>query len=169
MVIREKQEDKTVIRLSPNRSASWRQTKYFLLFFAAVSLSIAFYWVSQGAWMVLPFAGLEIALLSVMMYRVSWLTYRQQIITIGNEIIHMEMGVHYPSQSWDIPKQGAVLTVAKPATPSGTVRLIIKQAGYSSEIGHFLNQTDKQLAEAAFCEAGIQIYRETGWPEETYV
>ena len=169
MVISEKHADETVITLLPNRSATWRQTKYFLLFFACVSLSIAFYWVAQGAWVVLPFAGIEIALLSFMMYRVSWLTYRQQIITISNQTIRMEMGVHYPSQSWEVPREGAVLIVMKAETRFAPVCLVLKQAGFSSEVGHFLNQADKQLTEAAFAEAGIQIYRKTDWPQESYV
>ena len=169
MVTSEQQGNTIVITLLPNRSATWRQTKYFLLFFACVSLTIAFYWVAQGAWVVLPFAGIEIALLSLMMYRVSWLTYRRQIITVSPDSIRMEMGVHYPSHSWQIQRFGAVLHVEKPETRFGPVRLMVKQSGHSAEVGHFLNQQDKQQTEQVFKEAGIQVHRHVDWPQESYV
>lgn len=158
-----------VITLLPNRSASWRQTKYFLLFFACVSLSIAAYWVAQGAWLVLPFAGIEIALLSIMMYRVSWLTYQRQVITISADSIRLQCGVHYPKHSWQVPRQGAILKVQEPESRFEPFRLLLRCAAERTEIGHFLNQSDKQLAEQAFIDAGITVYRRVAWPQALHV
>ena len=49
--------------VSPNCALSWRTTKYLIWFFAACFAVVGAYFASLGAWLVLPFAGLELAVL----------------------------------------------------------------------------------------------------------
>ena len=58
--------------ITANRSMSWHQNKQILAFMFCVNMAIALSWAAMGAWMVLPFAGLEIALVGLGMYYVSW-------------------------------------------------------------------------------------------------
>ena len=51
-----------IITLLPNQSASRRQSFLFVLASASLTLAIGVLWLFLGAWLVLPFAGLEIAL-----------------------------------------------------------------------------------------------------------
>ena len=59
----------TVIKLSPNQSASWRETKIVITIMVLLVMSIAIGWTMAGAWIILPFAGLEVGLFAYFMYR----------------------------------------------------------------------------------------------------
>lgn len=54
----------------PNSSSTPKESVYLLLSVAMVSLTISIAFVNMGAWLVLPFAGLEIAALSYAFYYV---------------------------------------------------------------------------------------------------
>ncbi|MEL7289923.1 MAG: DUF2244 domain-containing protein, partial [Pseudomonadota bacterium] len=56
-------EHQVQLHLSPNRSATWQQTKHLIAAFALFISSIAIAWSLAGAWVILPFAGLEVGLL----------------------------------------------------------------------------------------------------------
>ena len=58
MVTCEQQGAETLITLQPNRSATVRQSMWFLLLVSGVTLSVAVFWTFYGAWLVLPFAAL---------------------------------------------------------------------------------------------------------------
>ena len=67
--------DSTVgqIVLQPNHSLSWKALKYFLAFMMVLSFSIAIAFLYFGYWLVLPFTGLEMAVLSYCL----WLCLRR--------------------------------------------------------------------------------------------
>lgn len=52
----------------PNCALSWRSTKQVILFFACCLAAVGYYFASMGAWLVLPFAGLEFAVLGLGLY-----------------------------------------------------------------------------------------------------
>ena len=72
----------TVIKLSTNQSASWRETKIVITIMVLLVMSIAIGWTMAGAWIILPFAGLEVGLFAYFMYRICRQGFAQQIITI---------------------------------------------------------------------------------------
>ena len=55
--------EESLIILRPNRSADWRANRNLLLSLAALSCVISTGFALLGAWVILPFAGLEIAVL----------------------------------------------------------------------------------------------------------
>ena len=73
----------TVIRLLPNRSATWANTKLLMAAMIFFVMVIALAWAFVGAWVILPFAGFEVGLFALLMYKVSRFTYSKQIITIN--------------------------------------------------------------------------------------
>ena len=58
------------ILLSPNRSLSWKSTCIFLLFISITCLTIGIGFSLVGAQLIIPFAGLEVILVSVCVYLV---------------------------------------------------------------------------------------------------
>ena len=80
------------IILSPNLSARWQTTKYFLYIVSAFALTIAISFAAIGLWMILPFAGLEILALLIVMYRVSRKCYRKEVIRLSKEAVTVETG-----------------------------------------------------------------------------
>jgi uncharacterized membrane protein len=82
----------TTIRLTPNRSASWVDTKYLMMAMIFFVMVIAIAWAFVGAWVILPFAGLEVGLLVFIMYRVSTATYKAEMITISDNAVTFVRG-----------------------------------------------------------------------------
>jgi len=72
------------LELLPNRSATWKQTKAFVILIGTVVFVIAIAWAFAGAWMILPFAGLEIVLLMYFMAKVSKQTYMKEVLVIDD-------------------------------------------------------------------------------------
>lgn len=68
------------IVLSPNLSARWKSTKIFLFIVSFFALSIGIAFALVGVWMILPFAGIEIIVLLIVMHRVARKCYRKQVI-----------------------------------------------------------------------------------------
>ena len=83
----------TVIKLSPNQSASWRETKIVISIMVLLVISIAIGWTMAGAWIILPFAGLEVGLFAYFMYRICRQGFAQQIITITADQVLIESGI----------------------------------------------------------------------------
>jgi len=53
-------------------------------------MSIAIGWTMAGAWIILPFAGLEVGLFAFFMYRICRQGFAQQIITITADQVLIE-------------------------------------------------------------------------------
>ena len=57
-----------VLVIQPNRSLSWSTTKGVFVFFALCLGLVAGYFYSLGAWLVIPFAGLELLIIGLGLY-----------------------------------------------------------------------------------------------------
>ena len=87
--------NKIIIRLEPNRSATWDQTRTAILSLTAFMLLIGIGWLVAGVWMILPFVFLDILVFSYFFYRVCEETYRRQFIVIEPKlsIIYKRVGI----------------------------------------------------------------------------
>lgn len=61
-------DDTHLLELRPNCSLSWVATKRIFLGFTLLFAFAAAYWASIGAWLVLPFFGLELGVLGLGLY-----------------------------------------------------------------------------------------------------
>ena len=86
--------NKTIIRLEPNRSATWDQTRTAILSLSAFMLLIGIGWLVAGVWMILPFVFLDILVFSYFFYRVCEETYRRQFIVIEQKTVSFRTGIH---------------------------------------------------------------------------
>ena len=73
----QKQEGWNVFQ--PNRAVSWRTNQIFLLLIGSLSALIAGGFALLGAWMILPFAGVEILLLVSLLWYVNTIHSRQEV------------------------------------------------------------------------------------------
>ena len=153
----------TIIVLSPNRSASWTQTKLFITVIAIFVAMVAIAWAFAGAWVVLPFAGLEISLLAYLMYRGCYKSYQQQVIRVEPNTITIEQGVHQPVQKVQLCKQGVHLSVIEAETEFDVTRLNLIEQGQQIEIGGFLNQRDTKEALMSLQQAGVTVCSNKWW------
>lgn len=156
---------KTVLTLSPNRSANWHQNKILLLVISTVVMIIALAWSYKGAWLVLPFAGCEIALLSYFMYRVSYNSYQKQVITLTPHILILQAGTYYPRQQWIFKRPEIHITIieAQPDNEFATTQLNLHSEQLVIELGTFLNQQDRKLALRYLQQQGLRVYSNKWW------
>lgn len=130
--------------LTPNRSMSWKNNKRVLLALLCVNMSIAIAWSLMGAWMVLPFAGLEVLCVGLGMYYVSWKLSFKQIITIQADSLVLQTGVYFPKQEWQW-QLGTTHLLKKPSKyRMSAPDLYLKNMNEKVEIGHFLNVNEKK-------------------------
>ena len=94
MVISENYPDHKLRRvvIRPNRSLSWRQSMIFLGAIAVPLLLISVVLAIRGFWLVLPFAGLELAALFAAIYVVSHAAQRCEVVSIGESMVTIEKG-----------------------------------------------------------------------------
>lgn len=157
MVLRDTNNGTTVITLLPNRSASWAQTRIILFIVCGMTLAIGVFWAFIGAWLVLPFSGIEAALVAYVLYRVSHLTYQRQVITCSASQVVVQTGGHFPKRSWTLERARTHLSVTDAGHPLDAVGLRLVDANHSIELGGFLNRDDKAEALRALRGAGLQV------------
>lgn len=157
MVLSSQEDTSTTITLLPNRSASWAETRLTLLVICGSMLAIGTFWALAGAWMILPFSGIEAALVAFLLYRVCLSTYHRQVITFSPGNILVQVGRHFPKRSWNLKRQSTFLELSHPRHPYAPPGLKISDGTQRIELGAFLNKQDKELALSKLKSAGLFI------------
>ncbi len=147
----------TIITLLPNRSSSWAETRLFIFIICGMMLLIGTFWAFVGAWMILPFSGIEAALVAYFLYRVCLGTYQKQVITFKDNAVLIESGKHFPKHRWQLARERSYLSLTEPRNPHSPVGIKISDSITSLELGDFLNKTDKQDALAKLKTTGLTI------------
>lgn len=78
------------ILLQPNQSLSFSGNLWVFVSLVAVSLGISLAFAFAGAWMILPFAGLELLLLAVLFGYVYLESTRREVIRINGERVVLD-------------------------------------------------------------------------------
>jgi uncharacterized membrane protein len=129
--------------LLPNRSIRWRELVIFYLLMCLVALLVGLFFAVQGLWLVLPFPGLEMLALGIVLYLVSRDGSRRQIITVNNSKVRIEKGVYHCDQSWEFNSAWVRLNYQY-AGPTGSLRkLELGVHGNYIEVGEFLSNIEK--------------------------
>lgn len=149
MVRVETSEESITIGLHPNRSATWKETRTFVLLVGFIVLFIALVWAFVGAWIILPFAGLEVALLAFFMHKVSKKTYESEELQLSANALKFSG----PKLQRLWPRAEVAVTVFRAEKAFDVCRIFIHDHDRRCtlethdgcvECGVFLNQKDKQ-------------------------
>ncbi len=157
MVYYEQSATNKTLTLLPNRSATWAETRIFIFFICGVMLAIGTFWAFVGAWMILPFSGIEAGLVAFFLYRVCLNTYHRQVITFNEKNITVQFGKHFPKRNWQLNKNSTFLLLEEPKHHLAAVGLTISDGTQTIELGSFLNKSDKQHALEKLKMTGIQV------------
>lgn len=157
MVISHTKRARRLLILRPDRSMSWQTNKKILLAMFAINMAIGIGFAMAGAWLILPFAGLEIVLVGIGMYYVSWKLNFQETITIDAESFRLQKGVYYPKQSWQWQTSNIELLTRAGHYRMSPPSLILRHLNDAVEIGTFLNRADKKRLRQTLKEWGIRI------------
>jgi uncharacterized membrane protein len=163
MVVTSENNDKTIITLSPNRSATWQQTKWVIAIMVAVVMIIALAWTVVGAWVVLPFAGLEVGLFALLMYKVSLFTHTQQIIYISATSVDIEAGYRKKETLARMSRHHLDIFYSESKNNWELPRVIMCANDQKVIIGEFLNLEDREKLKETLQDLGFMILRNRWW------
>jgi uncharacterized membrane protein len=152
--------ENTTVRLSPNRSATWQQTKVLMIFFTCFVISIATAWSLVGAWLILPFAGVEVSALALVMYLVSRATYQWEEVQIDNESITISSS---KGSALTLTKHHTYLFFVEDKENRRIPKLVFTTPDAKCEIGSFLNEQDKMRLASHLSDVGIIICKNKWW------
>ncbi|GAA6185106.1 DUF2244 domain-containing protein [Aliiglaciecola sp. 2_MG-2023] len=160
------QNNITTITLSPNRSATWAEAKMIVFIMALCVLLIASIWALLGMWLILPFAGFEVALLAFLMHKVNRHCYSKQIITINPKTLIIECGIQYPIFNWQFERHKTHLSVIEAESSFDRPHMILTDENISIELGQFLNQQDCLIARNLLKHNGVMEVSNKWWKRQ---
>jgi len=133
--------------LLPNRSLNWKAAQAAFLVICAFTVAITAYFVSRGAWLVLPFAGLELLAVGAGLYLCLLSTHSREVIRIDEREIVIQRGRHRPTVEQLIPRAWTRVVLATDARGWYPNRLLLRSHGRETEIGaHLVDEERCQLA-----------------------
>jgi uncharacterized membrane protein len=133
----------TRIHVSSNCSLTPREALMFYLSIAGISLIIAGICVWRGYWPVLPFTGLELLLLGVVL-RISLRRGRyREVIQISDDRVIIDKIGHERHERLEFPRLWARVEVSRPRRPGHPSRLLIGSHGKRCEVGESLVESDR--------------------------
>ena len=119
----------------------------------------------MGAWVIIPFAGLELIALACGIYLTSRECQRQEVLSIDDEDIHLEKGRKRKQAEWTLPARYARLRVASPPHPFTPAKLSLTHRDTEVSIGGFLNIEDTEKLIGMLEKNGLLIERKEPDPQ----
>jgi len=130
--------------IGPNCSLRWGDVVRFYLGMVAVSFAIATVCALQGAWLVLPFAGLEMLALGAALYAVARRAQRWQVVSIRGDHVEIRQFGSTQDRAEVFQRAWARVHLQPAAIQGHPSRLTIGSHGRRVEIGDCLSEDDKK-------------------------
>ncbi len=157
MITQQSSERGQCLILAPNRSADWSSNKRLIIAVTAVSVAIAGAFTYIGAWVIIPFAGLEILALSAALYWVSWHQCYRQVLWFEGSELRIEKGFYRPRDRWCWQRKQTTIHVSEPASSESPLSIHLAQGGLHIPVGEFLNAGDTQKLLQTLRDLGLRI------------
>ena len=135
--------EKTIM-VMPNRAMPWQHIMMIYLLISGVTISIAFGFFTQGLTLILPFAGLELLALGVVLYISAWRSNIKEVVNVTEEKIRIEIGRNGPEKTYELDKAWAKVVLERSWNNWYPSRLLLRSHGRQFEIGKFLNEQERQ-------------------------
>jgi uncharacterized membrane protein len=150
----------------PNQSASWNANLWFLAILAIPVMGIAVMFALLGAWLILPFAGLELLALGAALYRVNCKQQYRHVITVSDDAVCIDKGYHTPQEHWQLARNHSGLTVTVQRHPWDGPLLCVHDQHASVTLGEFLNREESlKLLDLLKQEIRVRAYSESALRE----
>ncbi len=129
--------------LSARCSLTPRTARIFIGIVAAQTFAVAGFFAALGFWPVLPFAGLEIALLIWAVWHSMRKGQEREIITITTDSVTVVRCLNHKQQTSVFPRHWAKVKLHAPSTALHPSRLTLESHGRVCEVGRFLTEDDR--------------------------
>jgi len=127
-----------------NQSASWRANLWLAGALGVVCFGIAIALATQGLWMVIPFAGLEVVFVTACLYLTLRRLSRKEVITVDPQAIRLEWGYTSADTSVALPRRWSRLEYACKDSPFDCGHLTVAAHGKRYALGRCLNREEKK-------------------------
>lgn len=165
MITRLPSEEGIRLLLTPNRSISWRGIVLVWLGLVCVSLIVVTIMVLAGAWLVLPFAGIELTALAIGLYVAARKCWRQEVLEISTETVTLEKGrYHHRESQLALPRRYARVQLEPAPQEWAAPRLFLSHRNTRVPLGAFLNPADVEELVGLLASHGVRLE----YPPTTY-
>lgn len=132
------------IEIRPNCSLSVRGARCFFAGVCVVPLGLGGVFAVNGFWPILPFAGLEMALLAWALRAALERRFHSQTITVSEADVSIESRASGRSDRVVFPRHWAQVKLRRPAASLHPSRLTIESHGRQCELGSFLTEEERR-------------------------
>ncbi len=150
--------------LSPNRSLSWRGNIAIWAALALLAMLVAIGMTLIGAWVVLPFAGIELMALAAALYYTAHACQRQEVLIISDHHLRLEKGHRRKQAEWSLPRSYTRLHLRPADHPESPPRLFLVDRDTALALGEFLNRADTETLIEMLERQGIRAERQVRPP-----
>lgn len=151
----------TVIRLSPNCSASWHSNRRIIAAIGGFNLLLACAAMSRGAWPILPLLGLEVAIAYIILNTVYQKLQYQQVLHLSAEAVNIDAGRQRAEQHWQWARQRCKVLVDPQDHPWDPLKIALCHRGERVKLGHFLNRADSRDLLKTLRQQGLPVLMST--------
>jgi uncharacterized membrane protein len=132
------------IEICPNCSLSLRGAWLFFAAACVVPFGVAGFLALRGFWPVLPFAGLEMALLGWALNTSMQRRFHRQTIIVTDRDVKIESRERARCEQVVFPRHWAQVKLRRPAARLHPSRLTIESHGRQCELGSFLTEEERR-------------------------
>ena len=136
--------EKTIV-LKPNGSLSRRQAWLLLGICGLLMGLVAGFCAALGAWLVLPFSGLEWILLAFCLHLSIRQSQEREVITITGDLVRVEKGWGSPLQTYKFQRAWVMLDCIQSPIRGHPSRVTLRLHGKEVELGRFLVESERQV------------------------
>lgn len=129
--------------IRPNGSLSWAGMKWLFCALACALMAVAVYFASLGAWLVLPFAGLEILVIGAGIYLSARWSAEREVIEIGEKDLRISRGRRRPTQVQVLPRSWTRVSLRQDPRSWYPSRLLLVCHGRVYEVGRALVEQER--------------------------
>jgi uncharacterized membrane protein len=152
------------IEICPNCSLSARGAAIFFALTCIAPLGIGALLALEGFWPVLPFAGLELALLGWALNVCLERRFHRQTITVTERDVAVESCVRERCSRVVFPRHWAQVKLRRPAAWHHPSRLTIESHGRQCELGSFLTEEERRGLALRLQRLIGRINESPSWP-----
>jgi uncharacterized membrane protein len=132
------------LEIHPNCSLSVRGARLFFAAACLVPFGMGGLLAWKGFWPILPFAGLEMALLAWALKATLERRFHSQTITVTDADVRVESRERLRSTQVVFPRHWARVKLRRPAARLHPSRLTIESHGRQCELGSFLTEEERR-------------------------
>jgi len=132
------------IEICPNCSLSVRGARLFFALACIAPCGIASLLALKGFWPILPFAGLEMAVLGWALRVCLERRFHRQTITVTEQDVSIDTRARARCEHVVFPRHWAQVKLRRPAVGQHPSRLTIESHGRRCELGSFLTEEERR-------------------------